>query len=156
MAIELYQHFFWCLHVALRWFSIPSHPGSFTSACGKSRVSKAWPTVLHKLPISPLPSVSVFGTSPRYLAELRSRSIVPRELSFHPSSRAMIHVAAGEKFNLSKLRIVTSTGAVLSEDIYNWFYGTGFPLSVQLISMSGGTDIAGCCKTYPRPFRNLC
>jgi len=40
--------------------------------------------------------------------------------------------------------VVTSTGAVLSENVFNWFYETGFPPQAQLISMSGGTDIAGC------------
>ncbi|KAF9891549.1 hypothetical protein FE257_004016 [Aspergillus nanangensis] len=49
--------------------------------------------------------VTVFGTSPRYLSELRSRNIVPH--------------------------------------LYEWFYRHGFPQKTQLISMSGGTDIAG-------------
>ncbi|KAM5350790.1 hypothetical protein ACJ41O_007295 [Fusarium nematophilum] len=71
--------------------------------------------------------VSVFGTSPRYLSELRSRLIVPRTM-----------------FNLSNLRVVTSTGSALSADLYEWFYRTAFPPEAQLISMSGGTDIAGC------------
>ncbi|KAK5095933.1 hypothetical protein LTS08_007814 [Lithohypha guttulata] len=70
--------------------------------------------------------VTVFGTSPRYLMELRSRGIIPRQM-----------------FRLDKLRIVTSTGAVLNSDIYDWFYKTAFPLTTHLISMSGGTDIAG-------------
>ncbi|KAJ5661517.1 acetoacetyl-synthase [Penicillium maclennaniae] len=70
--------------------------------------------------------VTVFGTSPRYLSELRSRNIVPRK-----------------QYSLEKLRIVTSTGSVLSEDLYKWFYRYAFPQKTQLISMSGGTDIAG-------------
>ncbi|KAJ6002542.1 acetoacetyl-synthase [Penicillium sp. IBT 35674x] len=70
--------------------------------------------------------VTVFGTSPRYLSEIRSRNIVPRK-----------------QYSLDKLRIVTSTGSVLSTDLYEWFYGHGFPQKTQLISMSGGTDIAG-------------
>ncbi|KAM0187492.1 hypothetical protein ACHAPI_011127 [Fusarium lateritium] len=71
--------------------------------------------------------VSVFGTSPRYLLGLRSLDIIPRE-----------------HFNLSKLRVLTSTGSVLSADLHNWFYSTAFPPATHLISMSGGTDIAGC------------
>jgi acetoacetyl-CoA synthetase len=39
-----------------------------------------------------------------------------------------------------------STGSVLSAELYEWFYSIAFPPSAQLISMSGGTDIAGCCK----------
>ncbi|KAF2806024.1 acetoacetyl-synthase [Mytilinidion resinicola] len=70
--------------------------------------------------------VSVFGTSPRYLAEIRARGIVPRK-----------------SHNLEHLRTVTSTGAVLSADMYHWFYETAFPPSAHLVSMSGGTDIAG-------------
>lgn len=52
-----------------------------------------------------------------------------------------------KSFDLRNLRVVTSTGSVLSAEIYDWFYSTGFPSQTQLISMSGGTDIAGCC-TY--------
>ncbi|KAL4802567.1 acetoacetyl-CoA synthetase [Aspergillus unguis] len=70
--------------------------------------------------------VTVFGTSPRYLSEIRSRGIIPRK-----------------QYNLEKLRIVTSTGSVLSRDLYEWFYREGFPQKTQVISMSGGTDIAG-------------
>jgi acetoacetyl-CoA synthetase len=32
---------------------------------------------------------------------------------------------------------------VLSAELYDWFYSTGFPPTAHLISMSGGTDIAG-------------
>lgn len=56
-------------------------------------------------------------------------------------------VLPGQQFDLSKLRVVTSTGAVLSPEIYDWFYQVAFPRDAQLVSMSGGTDIAGCC-TY--------
>ncbi|KAH6977418.1 acetoacetyl-synthase [Ilyonectria sp. MPI-CAGE-AT-0026] len=83
------------------------------------------PTVL--LQLAEEVGVSVFGTSPRYLAELKSREIVPRKL-----------------FNLSRFRVVTSTGSVLSPDLYEWFYQTAFPPQAQLVSMSGGTDISGC------------
>ncbi|KAI0136179.1 acetoacetyl-synthase [Xylariales sp. AK1849] len=71
--------------------------------------------------------VTVFGTSPRYLTDLRSHGVVPRV-----------------EFDLSKLRMVTSTGSVLSADLYHWFYDTAFPPQAQLVSMSGGTDISGC------------
>lgn len=55
----------------------------------------------------------------------------------------------GEQFNLSGLRIMTSTGSVLSTDLYEWFYTKAFPPAAQLISMSGGTDIVGCCENIP-------
>ncbi|KAJ5060426.1 acetoacetyl-synthase [Bipolaris maydis] len=82
------------------------------------------PTIL--LELAERIGVSVFGTSPRYLSDLRARSIEPRK-----------------QFNLNSLRVVTSTGSVLSEDLYHWFYSQAFPPKAQLISMSGGTDIAG-------------
>ncbi|CAK7236806.1 hypothetical protein SCUCBS95973_009734 [Sporothrix curviconia] len=68
--------------------------------------------------------VSVFGTSPRYIADLRSKGIFPRN------------------YNIP-FRTVTSTGFVLSSELYEWFYREGFPPDAQLISMSGGTDLCG-------------
>ncbi|TVY36534.1 Acetoacetyl-CoA synthetase [Lachnellula subtilissima] len=79
--------------------------------------------------------VSIFGTSTRYLAEIRARGIVPRN-----------------SFNLERLRTVTSTGAALSANMYNWFYEIGFSPHVQLVSMSGGTDIAGSCTCWRKSF----
>ncbi|KAL9562799.1 hypothetical protein ACKAV7_012985 [Fusarium commune] len=80
--------------------------------------------------------VSVFGTSPRYLSTLKGLGITPRR-----------------DFDLSRLRIMLSTGSVLSAELYQWFYSIAFPPSAQLISMSGGTDIAGCfvCGTPMLP-----
>lgn len=49
---------------------------------------------------------------------------------------------------------MTSTGSVLSADLYRWFYSTAFPPQAQLISMSGGTDISGSCMCSPSaPFQ---
>ncbi|KAI4598064.1 hypothetical protein KJ359_003873 [Pestalotiopsis sp. 9143b] len=62
-----------------------------------------------------------------YLMDLKKNGVVPRT-----------------EFDLSKLRLLTSTGSVLSADQYHWFYNQAFPLQVHLVSMSGGTDIAGC------------
>ncbi|KAF2841360.1 acetoacetyl-CoA synthase [Patellaria atrata CBS 101060] len=71
--------------------------------------------------------VTIFGISPRYLHELQKNNISPREIC-----------------NLSSFRTVTSTGMVLSDALFEWFYDTGFPKHVQLANISGGTDIAGC------------
>jgi acetoacetyl-CoA synthetase len=46
--------------------------------------------------------------------------------------------------DLSRLRRVTSTGMVLSEAQFEWFYDEAFPPHVQLDNISGGTDLAGC------------
>ncbi|KAL4969303.1 acetoacetyl-CoA synthase [Aspergillus stella-maris] len=71
--------------------------------------------------------VTHFGTSPRYMHELRKNEISPRQLQ-----------------DLSNLSIVTSTGMVLPESIAEWFYDRGFPQHTQLANISGGTDLAAC------------
>lgn len=71
--------------------------------------------------------VTDFGTSPRFLHELEKKEIIPRKL-----------------FDLSALRSVCSTGMVLSDSQFEWFYDTAFPARVQLRNISGGTDLAGC------------
>lgn len=71
--------------------------------------------------------VTDFGTSPRFLHELQKRDIIPRDL-----------------YDLSALRSVCTTGMVLSDSQFEWFYDEGFPKSVHLRNISGGTDLAGC------------
>ncbi|KAI6782428.1 acetoacetyl-CoA synthetase [Emericellopsis cladophorae] len=71
--------------------------------------------------------VTFFGTSPRWMSEVRKSGIRPRE-----------------DFNLSKLKMVSSTGMVLPDELFEWFYDTAFPMNVHLCNISGGTDIAGC------------
>ncbi|PYI14766.1 acetoacetate-CoA ligase [Aspergillus violaceofuscus CBS 115571] len=67
------------------------------------------------------------GISPRYLLELQRAHVQPRDL-----------------VDISSLKVVTSTGMVLPESLFEWFYDTGFPRHVRLNNISGGTDIAGC------------
>lgn len=71
--------------------------------------------------------VTVLGISPRWMQEMLKNGIKPREVA-----------------DLSALRIVTSTGMVLSDQLFEWFYDVGFPKHVHLANISGGTDIAGC------------
>ena len=71
--------------------------------------------------------ITKLGISPRWLFELSKNGIVPREMA-----------------DLSSLRTVTSTGMVLSDQLFEWFYDVGFPKNVHLANISGGTDIAGC------------
>lgn len=68
--------------------------------------------------------VTKLGVSPGWMQRLRSHSIVPREAT-----------------DLSHLRLVTSTGMVLQNDLFEWFYDVAFPARTQLFNMSGGTDI---------------
>ena len=67
------------------------------------------------------------GISPRWMFEIAKRGLRPREMA-----------------DLSRLRTVTSTGMVLSDQLFEWFYDEGFPPNVHLGNISGGTDIAGC------------
>ncbi|KAL7625105.1 hypothetical protein AAE478_004319 [Parahypoxylon ruwenzoriense] len=70
--------------------------------------------------------VTKFGTSPRWLYEIARAGISPRDIA-----------------DLSNLRLVTSTGMVLSDKQFEWFYDEGFPSHVHLSNISGGTDIVG-------------
>jgi acetoacetyl-CoA synthetase len=74
--------------------------------------------------------VTHLGVSPRYLQTLQMKNIRPRRIA-----------------DLRHLQIVTSTGMVLSDALFQWFYDVGFPPSVQLCNISGGTDIAAAFGT---------
>lgn len=67
--------------------------------------------------------VTYWGTSPRYLLELEQSGI-------RPSS-----------FDLSRLNLVTTTGATLTGEQFHWFY-SAFPRRIHLSSVAGGTEIA--------------
>ncbi|OKL58072.1 hypothetical protein UA08_06489 [Talaromyces atroroseus] len=71
--------------------------------------------------------VTHFGISPRYLQELRKQNIQPRKIA-----------------DLSNLRNVSSTGMVLADSLFEWFYDEGFPAHAQIGNISGGTDLAAC------------
>ncbi|OJJ46221.1 hypothetical protein ASPZODRAFT_152419 [Penicilliopsis zonata CBS 506.65] len=71
--------------------------------------------------------VTNFGTSPRFFNELRKNRISPRQIA-----------------DLSNLSLVTSTGMVLSESLFEWFYDEGFPPTTQLANIAGGTDLITC------------
>lgn len=85
------------------------------------------PTPLAFLSLLSSQRVTDLGTSPRFLHELQKLSITPRT-----------------QFDLSALRSVCTTGMVLSDSLFTWFYDTGFPPAVHLRNISGGTDLAGC------------
>lgn len=74
--------------------------------------------------------VTHLGISPRYLQTLQTNNVVPRE-----------------EYDLSNLKVVTSTGMVLSDALFEWFYDVGFPKHTQLDNISGGTDLAGAFGT---------
>ncbi|OAL46313.1 acetoacetate-CoA ligase [Pyrenochaeta sp. DS3sAY3a] len=81
------------------------------------------PTVTLRL--ASMLNVSLFGTSAKFLSDLKAMDIKPREL-----------------FEFPNLRTVSSTGSVLNSDVCTWFYEEAFPPTVHLASGSGGTDLA--------------
>ncbi|CAG8027846.1 unnamed protein product [Penicillium olsonii] len=74
--------------------------------------------------------VTHFGISPRWMHELQQAKIRPREIA-----------------DLSSLRVVTSTGMVLRDALFEWFYDEGFPARARLNNISGGTDLAASFAT---------
>ncbi len=70
--------------------------------------------------------VTVFGTSARYLATLEKESVRPRE-----------------RFDLTSLGAILSTGSPLAAHSYDFVYRDIKP-DVRLSSISGGTDIVSC------------
>lgn len=70
--------------------------------------------------------ITLFGTSARFLSDLMASNAHPYD-----------------SIDMSSLRTVSSTGSVLQANVCEWFYDRGFPAHVHLVSVSGGTDIAG-------------
>jgi acetoacetyl-CoA synthetase len=68
--------------------------------------------------------VTMLGTSPRWMHELQKNGIAPKDIT-----------------DLSNLKHVSSTGMVLSDQQFEWFYDVGFPKHVHLANISGGTDL---------------
>jgi acetoacetyl-CoA synthetase len=68
--------------------------------------------------------VTRFGVSPRWMMQLQKENIVPQH-----------------EVDLSRLKMVMSTGMVLTDKQFDWFYDVAFPKEVHLANMSGGTDI---------------
>ncbi len=70
--------------------------------------------------------INVFGTSPKFLSVCESRGLKPKE-----------------KFNLSSLKTILSTGSPLADKNFEYVY-RDVKEDVQLSSISGGTDIISC------------
>ena len=79
--------------------------------------------------------ITVFGTSAKYISAIQKERLKPRE-----------------KYSLSKLRTILSTGSPLVPEAFDYVYKELKP-DVQLSSISGGTDIVSCfvlgCPTLP-------
>ncbi|MCL4721269.1 MAG: acetoacetate--CoA ligase, partial [Gammaproteobacteria bacterium] len=70
--------------------------------------------------------ITIFGTSPRYLAGLARAGVEP-----------------GRRFRLPVLRTLLSTGAPLPPESFD-FVSAAISSEAQLCSISGGTDIVSC------------
>ncbi|PHH83004.1 hypothetical protein CDD82_4019 [Ophiocordyceps australis] len=99
--------------------------------------SPLYPDVRVLLRVVEEQGVTWLGTSPRWLAELAKQGVVPRQ-----------------EGDLSRLKTVLTTGMVLADHQFEWFYDEGFPRHVQLCNISGGTDIVGTF-VGPNPLREL-
>jgi acetoacetyl-CoA synthetase len=76
--------------------------------------------------------ISIFGTSPRYLATLEKAGNRPRD-----------------RHDLTALRTILSTGSPLAASQFDYVYDSISP-DVHLASISGGTDIISCfCLGVP-------
>jgi acetoacetyl-CoA synthetase len=82
--------------------------------------------------------ITVFGTSAGYLAALMATGLKPKE-----------------KFDLSSLRALLSTGSPLSIEGFEFVYSE-IKKDLQLASISGGTDINGCFALRESHRSGLC
>jgi len=70
--------------------------------------------------------MTVFGTSAAYISAISSASLIP-----------------SEKYDLTPLRLLLSTGSPLSEECFEYVY-KNIKKDLQLSSIAGGTDLNGC------------
>jgi acetoacetyl-CoA synthetase len=88
--------------------------------------------------------VTAFGTSAKYIASLEQANIMP--------SNPLTSTNLESQLKLSKLRLIMSTGSVLPPSSFEYVYNA-FPSTVQLASITGGTDICSLfgapCPTLP-------
>ncbi len=88
--------------------------------------SPSHPDLHHLWRFAERTGVTVFGTSPKYLAACDKAGLWP-----------------GREHDLSKLRTVLSTGSPLTVENFRWTYDS-VKSDLQLSSICGGTDIISC------------
>jgi acetoacetyl-CoA synthetase len=88
--------------------------------------SPACPSINRLWEMAERAKISVFGTSPKYIAAVQKSNLRP-----------------AEKFDLSALRCICSTGSPLSAEQFEWIYRS-VKGDLQLSSICGGTDIISC------------
>jgi len=97
--------------------------------------SPAFPNLNALWKMAEVTQLEHFGTSAPYLVACMKRDLTP-----------------GEDFDLSRLRSISSTGAPLPPEAFDWVYDE-VKEDLWLCSMSGGTDVCtafvGGCPMYP-------
>ncbi len=88
--------------------------------------SPAYPRIMRLWEMLERVGITVFGTSPKYIAACQKGGLQP-----------------SAKYDLSKLRCVLSTGSPLSVEQFEWVYEY-VKKDLQLSSICGGTDIISC------------
>ncbi len=82
-------------------------------------INSLWEKIEHE-------KISIFGTSPKYLSMIQKSGVIPKN-----------------KFDLTSLKAILSTGSPLSVENFKWVY-KNVKSDLQLSSISGGTDIISC------------
>ncbi len=97
--------------------------------------SPGFPNIGHLWEILEKWGITHFGTSPKFLDIVRKADYLPKN-----------------QYSFDTLRVILSTGAPLSVELYKWVY-QNVKVDVQLASISGGTDIVSCfvlgCPNLP-------
>ncbi len=70
--------------------------------------------------------INIFGTSAKFIDAVKKSELEPKQ-----------------KFDLSSMQIIASTGSPLAPESFDFVYQSIKP-DVHLVSMSGGTDLAAC------------
>jgi len=85
-----------------------------------------FPEPSHLLKVMNENQLTIFGTSAKYIAHVKSLGIHPNKIG-----------------NFSKLKTILSTGSPLTDDLFDFVYKS-WKKNVLLSSISGGTDIISC------------
>ncbi|MCH9044658.1 MAG: acetoacetate--CoA ligase [SAR324 cluster bacterium] len=88
--------------------------------------SPAYPEADRLFRLAEETGITVFGTSPKFLAGCAKTGLVPRE-----------------RMKLASLRTILSTGAPLEPNQFHYVH-EAIKADVQLASIAGGTDLIGC------------
>ncbi len=121
-AEDVYLHFTTCGWMMWNWLVMTLMQGTSIVLYDGSPLH---PSSDHMYQLCEWAKVSVLGISPKFLTGCQKAGLIPIE-----------------KFDLSPLRTILSTGSPLAEEQYDWVY-KNLKHDVQLVSMSGGTDILG-------------